>query len=407
MRSELQGRAVGAFDRLRRGVDGGRGGLLAVVAIGWLLTLGGRFLVPALLPQVRETFAISNTTAGLAVTLIWGSYALMQFPAGVLVDRLGERTLLTVSLVAAAASLALLGVTPLFGGFVAGCVLFGLGTGLYGPARGTVISNAFSTNAGVAFGVVLAAGSVGSAVLPLVAGRLVGAAGWQTLLGATAVPFLLAGAFVYRVVPASADGAGTARTTPLGATVGRNLRRREVAAPVVAVALMLFVFQGLTAFLPVYLIEAKGLSQATAAALFAALFASAAVCQLLAGRAADRFGARPVLIAVAGLSVLTVGALPFVAGLLPLAALMAALGARMAVAPVTNSYVIDALPAAVQGTVWGLLRTLLFLFAAAGSTVVGRFADLGLFDVAWVALAGVTVVAVGAYAAMPGAGASR
>lgn len=53
----------------------GRGPVLAVVALGWLLVSGTRFVVPALLPQIKTTFAVSNTAAGFAVTLVWLTYA--------------------------------------------------------------------------------------------------------------------------------------------------------------------------------------------------------------------------------------------------------------------------------------------------------------------------------------------
>lgn len=403
METDVHSRLSDLTERLGRGVpDDDRGRVLLAVAVGWLLTLGARFLVPALLPQVKRTFDIDNATAGFAITLIWACYALMQFPAGVLIDRVGERVLLTVSLVVAAGSLGVLGATPLFAGFIIGCIALGLGTGLYGPPRGTLISKTFAPNAGTAFGVTLAAGSVGSAALPLIGGTFADAVGWQPLLAATAVPFVLTGAFVHRVVPdvakatPSAGEAGAVRER-----LGTALRRRAVIVPVVAVGLMLFAFQGLTAFLPTYLILAKGLSQATASALFAAMFVSAAACQLVAGSAADRFGPRPVLIATAGVGVLTLGALPFVTGLLPIAALVLALGSRLAVAPVTNDFIIETLPDEVQGTAWGLLRTLLFLFAATGSTVVGAFADLGRLNTAWFALAGVTAVATAVYALLP------
>lgn len=116
----------------------GRGPVLAVVALGWLLVSGTRFVVPALLPQIKTAFAISNTEAGFAVTLIWLTYASLQFPAGLLTDRWGERTLLVVSTAVGTVSVLAFAVAPVFGMFLGACLLFGLG------ATGSVVVGAFA-----------------------------------------------------------------------------------------------------------------------------------------------------------------------------------------------------------------------------------------------------------------------
>lgn len=162
----------------------------------------------------------------------------------------------------------------------------------------------------------------------------------------------------------------------------------------------LFAFQGLTAFLPTYLITSEGIGQGVAGPLFALLFVGGAVSQLGIGPAADRYGTRPVLVAVAGLGVVTLLAVPVVDGRLAWAALVFLLGTRMAIAPVTNAYIVARLPADVQGAVWGFLRTCLFLVGSTGSLFVGAMADAGRFDAAFLALGGVTAVAVVCYAGL-------
>ena len=61
-------------------------------------------------------------------------------------------------------------------------------TGLYGPARGTALSRTFSPNDGTAIGATLAAGSIGSAVLPLLAGSLIETYSWRLIVGGLGVP---------------------------------------------------------------------------------------------------------------------------------------------------------------------------------------------------------------------------
>jgi predicted MFS family arabinose efflux permease len=385
----------------------GRGWVLLTVAVGWLFTLGLRFLLPTLLPQVKGTFGLDNATAGFAVTVIWSCYALMQFPAGLLADRLGERTVLATSLAVSAASLALLAAAPLFAIFLLAAAAFGVGSGLYGPARGTSLSKAFPGNDGAAFGVTLAAGSVGSAVIPLVAGTAVGALGWRLLVGTTVPAFVAVAALAWVTLPDPIDAAvrtdGGTRTPSVGEVIRglpRVLRDRNVLLASVAVMFYLFAFQGLTAFLPTYLVTSEGIGQGLAGLIFAVLFVGGAVSQLGVGSAADRYGARPVLVGVSALAVVTLLAVPLVDGRLVWVALVFLIGTRMALAPVTNAYIVARLPADVQGATWGFLRTCLFLVGSTGSLFVGAMADAGRFDAAFFALGGVTAVTVACYAGL-------
>ncbi len=382
--------------------------ILAAVALGWLFVVGGRFLLPAVLPQVKTTFAVGNAGAGLAVSVVWGGYALMQAPGGVLIDRVGERLLLAGSLALTGVAVLVVAAAPTYPVFLVGCGLFGFTTGLYGPARGTTISRSFPRNDGAAIGATLAAGSVGSAVLPFVAGSLVGRVGWRLLLGILVVPFVVVAAFAWRAVPvrAVADDSG-ATGSHLLANVIAAVRTPAVARAVAAVTLLLFAFQGLTAFLPTYLVEVKGFDQATATGLFALLFLAGAGSQLLAGTVADRVGERWGLTVTAAVAVVSAAAVPFIDGVLVAAVVVSAVGTRLAMAPVSNAYVIDILPPGVQGSAWGVLRTAFFLVSAGGSTFVGAFADRGLFDEAFFVLAGLAGVAALLYVRLPSRAAAK
>ena len=382
---------------------GGRGWALLAIAVGWLFVLGGRFLVPAVLPQVKATFDLGNADAGVAITVLWGTYALMQSPAGLLTDRLGERRLLAGSLLLSAGAAAALGLAPGFLAFVLASAALGFVTGLYGPARGTAISRTFPANDGAALGAVLAAGSVGSAVLPFLAGALVENLGWRVLVGGMLVPYLAAAAFAWWAVPAREGNASPEPTPPaeLLGDVGRAVGNRAVLVPVVAATLMLFAFQGLSAFLLTYLVEAKGFEQSTASVLFALLFVGGAVAQVVAGNLSDTFGERVVLVGVAAVGAVAVGAVPFVDGPLSMAAVVTVAGVRLAVVPVSNAYVISVLPPEVTGTAWGTIRMGFFLLAAGGSTVVGTLAEMGFFDESFLLLAGLSGVAAGLYVFIP------
>jgi len=256
---------MGVTDRVRGVVDGSRAGnpyrLLAAVAAGWFLVLGMRFVVPAVLPTIRAEFAVSNTSAGAAVSVLWLTYAAMQFPTGVYVDRIGERALLVGS--ALLSGVGLLGylAAPTYGLFVLATAGFGLGTGLYGPPRGTLLSRTFDAREGVAFGSVMAAGSVGSAVLPLVAVAITARFGWRVGLAAAAPLFVVVAVALWLSV-SDRQRAGGTRSLPADIrTVLASLRHRPLALAVLGAMSMLLVFQAVTAFLTTYLVTARGITQ--------------------------------------------------------------------------------------------------------------------------------------------------
>ena len=382
----------------------GRGWALVAIALGWLLILGMRITIPVLLPGIKRTFEIDNATAGFTITVIWAVYGLSQFPAGLLSDRIGGRKVLLASLAVMTVSVGALAAAPLFILFLGMAALVGVGNGLYGPTRGTLLSSLYPDNDSAAIGFTLAVGSLGAAVLPILAGAVMSRFGWRVTI-AGAVPLLLATtALAWRVVPRTAgDVADEASAYPhrrfrsLLSAIGR----RPVALGVGGKTVRVFVFQGLSAFLPTYLITVKGISEVTASGLFSILFVSGAVTQVGGGRAVTRYGNRTVLVALAGVSVLPLLALPFVSGLFPIAVVIVLVGIQLGVTPVTNTYIINALPPENRNSAWGFLRTGYFLVASTGSVFVGVLADAGYFDGALLALGGLLAVVALIFAFLP------
>ncbi len=380
---------------------GGRGWTLLAVAGGWLFVLGLRFVVPALLPSITDDFPVSDTAAGAAITLLWMTYGVMQFPAGALVDRAGERRLLVASVLVSAVALAGYVFSPTFAVFLAATALFGFGSGLYGPPRGTVLTRTFPERDGLAFGAVLAAGSIGAAVLPVVATGVAATLGWRAAIAVTVPGFLVFAGVLWRSVPDYRVRSDGGRLRATAADVGRAVLTRRIALAIVGITLMLFVLQGLTAFLTTYLVDVKGLGEGTAGALFGLFFVFGAVSQSVAGSLADRYGHGAVMAAVALVSAPPLVALPYLSGLPMLAVASAFAGVRLGVGPVSNAYIVALLPPEVRGTAWGLIRTAFFSVGAFGSTIVGAMADSGLFAESLFLLAALSLVAFVVYLFLP------
>lgn len=375
---------------------GGLGWILVAVSVGRVLSLGVRLIVPALLPQIKAEFALTNATAGLLIGALWASFATAQLPGGALADRIGERDTLTASMVLAAVAVGLIVLTPAFPPFVAGLVLFGAGVGLSAPTRLTVLSDIYPGHAATALSVSTAAANVGNAVLPIAATVIATRFAWRTGLAVVVPAFVLA-AVAFRVtVPARTSGSeATDRDGSWRETGGRTLaavRRRPVLLATAGMISLSFTWQGFTAFLPTYLIDVKGLPQQTAAAALGAFFVGGSVVQPVAGALADRHDERQILVGVTAVTAAALAAFPLATGAPSVFALSVLASAQLAFWPIVFAYVTRALPDTVQGSGFGLLRTAFLYLAATGPVAVGALADVDLFDEAFLLLAGTTVV---------------
>ncbi len=132
--------------------------MLLAVAAGWFLVLGMRFVVPAVLP--RRTASVIRTQRPDS-----RSRALARDTRQCRFRRGADRSESPLSPLSLSALLSGVGsgcfFAPVFSLFLIATGAFGLGTGLYGPTRGTALSRTFDAREGTAVGVVMAVGSLG------------------------------------------------------------------------------------------------------------------------------------------------------------------------------------------------------------------------------------------------------
>jgi len=367
--------------------------VLAAVGLGWALSIGVRFVYPALVPFLRAEFDFGLSAAGLLLSLLWGAYAAGHVPGGVLGDRIGEGNVLVASAVVSTAAMAAVAAATGLAVLFAATIAFGLATALYGPTRFTVLTDLFPDDSGSAVGLTMAAGNVGNAALPVAATAAAGALTWRVGFGAFIPCFAAAAVGLRAAVPSrTSEADATVGDGSVRATLGRLRAGISGGAipTIVAVQVSLsFLIQGFASFYPVYLTEAKGLSPATAATLFGAFFALGAVVQPTAGAFMDRIGLRRTLLGCFAACLTALWGLPFVDGLVPIAALTALFAAWNGTIVVTQTYIADTLPTEMQGTGFGLLKAGWMLLGATSPLVVGVMADTGLFDEAFVLLGAV------------------
>lgn len=382
----------------------GRGWILVAVAMGWLLTVGVRFVFPVLMPDIRAEFGFSYSLVGAFLTLMWAGFAVAQFPGGILGDRLGGQRVLAGSI-----SVALLGLVGVL--FAPNTVLlfvsvlgFGISSGLYATTRFTIVPEMYPEREGTAMGITTAAGSLGSLLIPAIAGLVTASTDWRFAVAVVLPMFAMTGAGLWRVVPRSATAGVSDDTTTreLLRRIAAGVTRRPVLLDASGMLLMFFVYQGFAGFYPTYLVAEKTMSESLASLVYAVFFFGIGfVVQLLAGLVSDVIGHHGTLFGCLGLSIVGFVLLPFVVTLPAIVFVTVLISAFVGIWPVTIGYIIEALPTDVSGSAFGFLRTIYILAGSTAPLVVGVFGDYGAFDTAFFLLAAISVVALGLFWRMP------
>jgi FSR family fosmidomycin resistance protein-like MFS transporter len=143
---------------------------------------------------IRADYAVSYTVLGLAYVAFNVVTALLQTPAGFLVDRMGAKPLLVGGVALGAIAIAVAALIDSFWVFVAMFGVAGLANTVYHPANYTLLSQGVSPERmGHAFSIHTFAGMLGGAAAPASLLLIHSFAGWRgAFLGAAALGIVIA-----------------------------------------------------------------------------------------------------------------------------------------------------------------------------------------------------------------------
>ena len=386
----------------------------------WFLAKFLRYTFPPLFGPFQTTYGVSNTELGFAFTGFMLVYAAMQFPSGVLADRLGSVTVITAGVTLAAVAALTLIVDSPFLVLVGAMLLIGAGTGAHKTVAVRLLARAYPARTGRALGVLDTFGAFGGVVAPA---AVIAVSAVSYALGASwRIIFLVAGViglafavgFVVRVPKRLPDEAVGSTADESSVGVGFHEYARlffdwRFTSFVVLTVCFSFTYNGVVAFVPLYLTDEAGLATSTAGLLYSALFAVSLV-QLITGEVSDRIGTLPVIVATLGLGTLSLATLVFATGtgsalLLGVALVGVGLGSH-GFRPVRGAYLMSAVPREIAGGSLGIVRTMLMGAGAVSPAAVGYLSETVGFRVAfWVlvgSIAGAALLGVVLWFADPG-----
>lgn len=355
-------------------------------------------LLSPLLPLIRDTFALTYAQTGFAVSAFAVSVGFANLAFGALADRLGHRLVVVSGLVLMGAVSTALAFAGDYGQLLLLLVAMGVVSGTYHAPAATLIARAFPASVrGAALGLHITGGHLAFFAAPLVAGALAASTGtWRTPYLAFAVAPVACGLLLWGLAPKG-------HRAPIRA--GGLAPLRDVVAvmrtvgPLVSLSILFQLgFAAFLAFMALYLVDARGVNPAVAAALFGFPQLVGMFGAPLGGALSDRLGRRAVILI--GLGALGPAAWAFTAVpnellLLPLGAIGLASAMRMTV---TEVLVMDSAPlerrATVLGTYYLVSQEVGGLAAPAFGAIAGAIGIASAFSGLAVALVLCSAVAV-------------
>ena len=240
----------------------------------------------------KDYFQLTNTDRGMVSSAFFWSYALLQIPAGWIVDRFGSKYPMAISFTVWSLLTAATALTTGFASLFAVRLLLGLGEAVMHPASMRWIRFNFpETQRGFAIGVFMSGSKFGPAIGAVAAAWLIESHGWQTMfivLGLGSLVWLLPW-----LLWVKHDRGLQALDQPTSAVPAAVSMKVLLASPVLwgtvigTFCYMYFVYFCLT-WMPAYLSEARGLSLSSSSLYTTFSFAGMATVSIIGGWSADR-----------------------------------------------------------------------------------------------------------------------
>jgi sugar phosphate permease len=395
---------------------------VTILFVAWIVDYVDRLVISTALPSIGKEFGLDHTQQGLVMTVFFISYALCQFPGGMLADRVGCRRIMVAAMVAWSVFTGLTGLAASFGMLLVVRVLFGVTEGVFpGASLKAVTERTEPRTRMTANGIMLGSNPLGAALAPLIAAPVIVAVGWKESFYSVALAGVVVAAVLWFFLPeplpqaAGAEAAGSEAAEPEAAgaeAAGQTVRPAAVLRPAALIRrgvlwrfALLFAGQdliawGLTSWVPSYLQTVKHVSTGATGVLASIPFFCATAGTVVGGLLFDRlfYGRHRLLLvpafAVSGVFLLLMASTPST-GMFVFYQSVSMLALYLAFMPILG-LPLRLLPREVAGSAAGLVNMGGQLAGAVAPFVMGFLSDRFSFTAAFLFLEVGAVIGIGA-----------
>lgn len=265
---------------------------------------GFGWIIPPLLPAIREHFQLSYSEMGGLYTFFRFFGNILQWPAAYLIHLMPISTILVGGLLWLSIGMFVASLSSTYGMLVVFSGVGGVGAATYHPLAVTTLSRVFGRDSlGRAIALHLSASTMGQVIAPLLVGLLLIHYEWRLPVQIWSGLGILVGVGLFLFLRSQKDGFQLKNKT-----LGLPFFSRPLGIYILAESLWGVAQMSLMTFLPLFLVDYRGFSQGKAAAVFGIMALSGTFLRPFMGALMDWMGRRkPVIIGgaiIAGLSIL-------------------------------------------------------------------------------------------------------
>ena len=380
--------------------------LLILACLSHALCHAYMLIFPVVLGLIKQQYGFSFLGVGTVGMVAYFCFGLGAIPAGLLIDKVGPKRMLTIGLFGMALASLSIGLTPSVAFMMLAMFALGCFASIHHPAALAMISMMTLQRKGIAFGTHAVAGSVGLAAAPFITGVLLSQFNWRYPYLLFALLGLMAAVFSLQLPTPEATERRAPGSPKLDAPPGPTSPAYAYLIFVtlcVASALFGLVYRGTLTYFPTLFAQnsaALNGSYLWIGSLTGLILAVGAIGQFYGGVISDRLktkahGTLGIFIMSAPLLVgigMTRGVTQLVlCGLLSMLV--------FTFQPIQNHIIADATKRHRRGVAYGVNYGLLFGFGSFAASAGGWVIDQHGVHAIYICMGGIAVLAAGAVAA--------
>jgi sugar phosphate permease len=285
--------------------------IFAIICFSYILVYFHRLCPAVIALDMQESFAATATLLGVLGSAYFYPYAIMQLPAGLLVDSWGPRKTVSIFFLLAAGGSVLMGVASTLSPAILGRLLVGVGVSTLFVSNFKLLAEWFTPREFVVMGgIFMAMGGVGALSSSAPLAWLSNLIGWRASLVAVGIVTLLMAVLLYVVVRDRPDdgvatGAKVGPGDPQGPRIGllEGMRRVVTSGRFWPISIWTFFTTGISFALGglwggPYLMRVYGLSKPAAGAVLSMFSVGLIVGSPILSGLSNRVGRKPIFVAM-------------------------------------------------------------------------------------------------------------